>query len=342
MSSPSPSPGPLASSIYELRRQIASILPDEGGEVSEGAPLELSRNADLEPPHIAAASPLEAHAIRRHRVEGDPTVAFAAFLDGTQESHVVRFAGGLPIVAATVGAVVRVRRNRRHLTWQHLVRHHVCAPLRAIGAAWRGPLLALGDRFRDTSDAVLGSGSPAGALLHPYSVSDAAVHAVQRERETLERQLGRAWCRGGGENQPLFIDGSIAGDDRIAAAACAVGVVKSHRVLYGGADVFRVVLDLDAGERSTVTRIESAHAKRTAVASWYLRLRDPRGHDPLWGLVRIETALPAAGGPNIAAHADLVSRWVLAEGTPLALPDGRWDKMTYGIRDCEEFLRAVR
>ena len=27
--------------------------------------------------------------------------------------------------------------------------------------------------------------------------------------------------------------------------------------------------------------------------------------------------------------------------TPLALPDGRWDKMMYGIRDCEEFLRAV-
>ena len=25
----------------------------------------------------------------------------------------------------------------------------------------------------------------------------------------------------------------------------------------------------------------------------------------------------------------------------LALPDGRWDKMVYGIRDCEEFLKAV-
>jgi hypothetical protein len=26
---------------------------------------------------------------------------------------------------------------------------------------------------------------------------------------------------------------------------------------------------------------------------------------------------------------------------PLALPDSRWDKMVYGVRDCEEFLRAV-
>ena len=26
---------------------------------------------------------------------------------------------------------------------------------------------------------------------------------------------------------------------------------------------------------------------------------------------------------------------------PVALPDNRWDKMVYGVRDCEEFLRAV-
>jgi len=43
----------------------------------------------------------------------------------------------------------------------------------------------------------------------------------------------------------------------------------------------------------------------------------------------------------LAVRADEVSRWVLAEASPLALPDSRWDKMVYGIRDCEEFLRAV-
>jgi hypothetical protein len=36
-----------------------------------------------------------------------------------------------------------------------------------------------------------------------------------------------------------------------------------------------------------------------------------------------------------------VSRWILAERAPLALPDARWDRMVYGIRDCEEFLRAT-
>jgi hypothetical protein len=32
---------------------------------------------------------------------------------------------------------------------------------------------------------------------------------------------------------------------------------------------------------------------------------------------------------------------VLAEASPLALPDARWDVMSYPVRDCEEFLRAI-
>ena len=50
-----------------------------------------------------------------------------------------------------------------------------------------------------------------------------------------------------------------------------------------------------------------------------------------------------AGGRAADVHdrADEISRWILAEKTPLALPDGRWDKMSYGVRDCEEFLRAI-
>jgi hypothetical protein len=44
---------------------------------------------------------------------------------------------------------------------------------------------------------------------------------------------------------------------------------------------------------------------------------------------------------TIRTRADQISLWILAETSPLAMPDGRWDKMVYGIRDCEEFLNAV-
>jgi hypothetical protein len=92
-------------------------------------------------------------------------------------------------------------------------------------------------------------------------------------------------------------------------------------------------------ERSSVFLVTSP--KRTSVASWYLRIRDPRGRDPMWGLVRVEVAAPEGPTAEITRRADEASRWILAEATPVALPDSRWDKMVYGVRDCEEFLRAV-
>jgi hypothetical protein len=113
-------------------------------------------------------------------------------------------------------------------------------------------------------------------------------------------------------------------------------VVKSHRTLYVTGSALDVVLALRRGERSSVLRI--APRGRTAVHSWYLRQRDPEGHDALWGLIRVEVS---AEHPNPRERADEVSRWLLAETTPLAIPDPRWDKMAYGVRSCEEYIRAV-
>ena len=76
--------------------------------------------------------------------------------------------------------------------------------------------------------------------------------------------------------------------------------------------------------------------------SWYLRLREPPSQDPFMGLVRVEVASAADKdpAPAVTRRADEVSQWILAERAPLALPDERWDRMVYGIRDCEEYLRA--
>jgi hypothetical protein len=112
-------------------------------------------------------------------------------------------------------------------------------------------------------------------------------------------------------------------------------VIKSHRTLYVEGDALRIVLGLGKGERSSVFRVSPR--SRSSVMSWYLRLRSADGRDALWGLVRVEVA--ECDRPT--ERADEISRWVMAETTPLSLPDGRWDKMAYGVRDCEEFLRAI-
>ena len=38
---------------------------------------------------------------------------------------------------------------------------------------------------------------------------------------------------------------------------------------------------------------------------------------------------------------DEISRWLLAERAPLSLPDSRWDKMIYPIRDCEQYMKSL-
>mgnify|MGYP001765037969 CR=1 FL=1 len=67
------------------------------------------------------------------------------------------------------------------------------------------------------------------------------------------------------------------------------------------------------------------------------------------GMARLPGVTYSVLAPNakglegaLAARADEVSRWVLGEALPVALPDGRWDKMVYGIRDCESYLRAIQ
>jgi hypothetical protein len=305
--------------------RVPEARPLAGAEVLERVP------THVEPPRTLGARVLEGTTLRAHRILAEPHAAFAAFLDGIQQSRVEMYLpGGTPVVSATVAAVIRERRNRRLVTWAHLSERRLCLPLDVVPDGGR-----LGAEFEqcviDTSQPLGDDRGPANR--HPLALLERAVHFVQAQRERLEQQLAERWCSL--MNAPLFIDGGISGSERIATATCAVGVVKSHRRLYAEGEAITTVFGLRRGERSSVFRVESS--RRTPVASWYLRLREPDGRDPMWSLVRVEVA----DGVDAIARADEISRWILAEAAPLSLPDARWDKMVYGIRDCEEFLRAI-
>lgn len=314
---------------HTIGRWLTSIFSD--GEAIEGeAPLEMTAEAS-EPPKLAEATVIEGRALRAIPVRGRGEVAIAAFLDGRQESAVKMYrSGGVPIVAGTVGAVIRERRERRMFTWKHRVDQRVYVPRRYMSAADLRALDASGAAVRDTTDGA------DDATEHPIALRELARNLVRNDRESLEHALARDWCAA--ETRPLLIDGGISAAQPIARSACAIGVVKSHRTLYVRGDGLRVTLALGASERTSVFLITPE--KRAPVASWYLRLRDRTGHDPMWGLVRVEVSAPR-DEDDIGARADEVSRWILAEASPVALPDTRWDKMVYGVRDCEEFLRAV-
>jgi len=203
-------------------------------------------------------------------------------------------------------------------------------PLKYLPPLAELPIGEAGFPVVDTSKADANGDYPSA---HPQVLLDRAIRAIDQQRELLEDQIAEAWCSR--SEAPLFVDGGISRSSLVASSGCAIGVIKSHRTLYVEDDALKIVLNLGVNERSSVFMVSPR--RRNSVMSWYLRQRDARGHDPLWGLVRVEMS----ECDNPAERADEISRWVLAETRPLALPDGRWDKMSYGVRDCEEFLRAI-
>jgi hypothetical protein len=241
-----------------------------------------------------------------------------------------------------VAAVIRVRRNRRLVTWPRgpRVERRLYAPCAYLPPSVCIELEALDASGVPVMDTTVPDEKGERPSAHPFALLERAVHFVQADRERVEQELGEDWCRT--EHEPLFIDGGVSASETIATSTCTVGVVKSHRTLYVDGPDLRTVLALKRGQRSSVFRVTSR--RRTAVASWYLRLRDPAGHDPMWGLVRVEASERASATErpeDLTLRANEISRWVIAEATPLSLPDARWDKMAYGIRDCEEYLKAI-
>lgn len=322
------------SSFHEATRFILDQLP--GCTPVEGAPTDAERisRADERPelvtPTVIDGSPFTSVHVadpRRDRA----TSAFAGFLDGAQDVRVVNQAEGIPIVWATVSAAVRARINRRLVSWQGhapIVRGQYYIPFRYIEGMREN--LKTHPQVVDTASADASGRFPS---RHPAALMEAAVKKVQADRERLEQTLAEAWC--GSETEVLYVDGSIAGNSLVSGSRQVVGVIKSHRRLYAEGDAFRIVAGLPAGHRTSIFRV--APRAGSAVASWYLRIRPSLGRDALFGLIRVEAAMTE----DVSSRADEISRWLVAEALPLALPDGRWDKMAYGIRHTEEFLRAI-
>jgi hypothetical protein len=316
--------------VLRVLRAVANVSPSHGlvTQVTSSTPLEVGP-ADGDPPRLEAAAPIEGDALTARAVPGSTEAAFGAFLDGIQSSRVVaHWASGVPLVHGTVAAVVRVRTERVLSTWTDGLRvaRSLFVPVALAGEERVRVLRARGLDLVDTLD-----GDAPLSPRHPQELLGLARSAVQRRREQFETGLAEAWCAR--EQLPLLVDGGISGT--AARSPLAVGVVKSHRTLYAAPESVGVVVGLAEAARTTAFAIRSP--RRTAVASWYLRLRDPAGRDPFFGLVRIEIAQESFS----PARADDVSRWVLAERAPVSLPDRRWSTMTYGVRNAEEYLRAI-
>lgn len=312
------------------RRVLQALRASGLGGAGGGTPLEVRH--DDAPPRLETATPLEGAAIAARRVDEAPVVGFGAFLDGIQRSHVRAHLGTVPIVHGAVAAAVRERKARRMCSWGvPQTSHALYLPFPALQQELLSQLVTHCELVDTLADHDRASPAP----QHPSDLAARALTAIQRQRERAERRLAEAWIAEG--TAPLLMDGGIASSEVVARSEKVVGAVKSHRTLYVTGESLPVIVGLREGERTTAVVLTSP--RRTPVATWYLRLRDPGAHGPFFGLVRMEVAYGESDA--ITARADLVSRWMLAERTPVALPDARWDVMVYGIRECEDYLSSI-
>lgn len=243
-----------------------------------------------------------------------------AFLDGTQRYEVMAYSGASPVVVAEIAAAVMERRDRQL---------HVARVQRRRLVIARPAVLA---ELEGAVDNHLTLALPVDVPVHPVHDFQLARREIDRARGRLELEVGLAYREASAEW--LIVDGSLSESPRWARDLRMLGITKSHATLPFADQDLEQYLRIPAGHRSPV--FAPAGREVAPVYSWALRLWPWEGKDLLHGLIRVE----AAANPDTVAGADQLSRWLLAERAPVSTPDPRWDRLLYGIRAVEEYLRA--
>lgn len=264
---------------------------------------------------------------------------FGYFLDGIQRSWLLYYQDFVPVYYGYTAAVIRQRHEALMTKWKHLPYESLYVPFcyfdpQELMQLHSQELPVTDTKPKDANSSYATSSrkeedQEAEEDLQPMAMREAARNTISDMREKNESDLAADWIAADLEGW-LVMDGSISISRNASAHPRIVGLIKSHNTQYFRFPDQEVILNLKFGERSSVFQPPS----HNPVCSWYLRLREGNNEDIHFGLIRVEAALDAI------ADADKISRWILTERRPLSLPDSRWDKMIYPIRDCEMFLRS--
>jgi hypothetical protein len=306
--SPTPSWTRLRRAVMARGFTPATWIPAASEGRSEEATIRLARRVE--------EGPLSGIAVGR----AEPWPGAVAFLDGVQRYEVMAYSGASPVVVAEVAAAVMERRDRQL--------HVAAVDRRRVVIARPSVLAELDGTLEGHTTVSLPDDDPA----HPVRDFQLARREVDRARGSLELEVGRRY-RVSSANW-LIVDGSLAESPQWTADPKMIGVSKSHATLPFADQDLEQYLRLPAGHRSPV--FAPAGREVAPVYSWALRLWPWEGKDLLHGLIRVE----AAATPETLGLADRLSRWLLAERAPVSTPDPRWDRLLYGIRAVEEYLRV--
>lgn len=159
----------------------------------------------------------------------------------------------------------------------------------------------------------------------------AAVKQAERvQREMMEEGL-LAMNEGREEGVIVVVDGSIANIEGAARMAGVIGLVPATAEIIGESSG---VLDCPFGARTALDDVEHP-------PSFYMRLRDPSGMNPDFGLVRIELGLKSDGGVVDENYAGDIASLLLAERFPVDLYDKDWDKSIFALHNAGKYIDTL-
>lgn len=298
--------------VVRCRKRFAST----GLSPALGMPASVSLHdgdAVIRPARLLEDADLRFHAVGQAAAFDAPV----AFLDGTQRTELLGYAGSAPVALAEVRAAVRERADG---VFRTVVRERETY---LVGR--RSALDSLGGAIDGVEELELPDGPS-----HPFRDLSEMRRAVDRVRGNLELAAADAFRRT--SDGWLIIDGSLSGSLALAEDRRAIGIVKGHATLpFDGPDLERY-LRLPPAHRSSL--FEPTPGYRPVVA-WALRLWPWEDRDLFHGLVRVEVA-PANGVPP---EADRISRALLAERLPVS-GGPQWDRLLYGTHTVQQYLRA--
>lgn len=154
---------------------------------------------------------------------------------------------------------------------------------------------------------------------------------VSKVREMCEYTVFQAWDeRTDGSEGWLIMDGSLTRAD----IGNAVGLIKRHSRFDLTNPEMTDLLRMPGGHRSSA--FQRAVSGGLRPITWYVRLHEATGADPLFGLARVE----APSQMTNTSDYDALSHLIFSERTPRATNDDRWPTLLYPIHIAERILKV--
>lgn len=256
------------------------------------------------------------------------------FLDGVQRTLPIGWCGMNALALVVVVAGVIERRPQDGVFRAVPGMTHIAGSIIIASASDDAHTDDLTDAFRRTGLDVQPAGHPAAGVPHDgdfIALQSRIRPVVSTVREACEYEALKAWIeRTDGSEGWLIMDGSLARAD----IGNAVGLIKRHSRFDLTNAEMTDLLRMPVGHRSSAFQRDVSGGLRPI--TWYVRLHEATGADPLFGLARVEAP------SQIAAPGDLdaLSRLIFSERTPRATNDDRWPTLLYPIHIAERILKV--